>query len=167
MHQTQSLLQIHFSQVSMALTMPTTRSLCEARGTVCYITTASDLFIGSGYKHQKKQVCVCYVARPAATSSCLTIAFSPSFSSSCFLHVRLSLPVITTPTTPFMSSVSPTAPQPSDRLAYRPTRWLGAARRNKNGASPETRVPWHRVANRLNQARGSTCRHRGVQQFRR
>ena len=52
-----------FSQVTMALTMPTTRSLCEARGTVCYVTKASDLFISSGFLHQKKQVHVYYKPR--------------------------------------------------------------------------------------------------------
>lgn len=44
------------TQVTQALTLPTTRSLCEARGTACYITTATDLYVGSKFPGQIKQV---------------------------------------------------------------------------------------------------------------
>lgn len=47
-----------FIQVTQALTMPTTRSLCEARGTVCYVTKAIDVFTGSGFRKQKRKVCL-------------------------------------------------------------------------------------------------------------
>ena len=46
-----------FLQVTQALTLPTTRSLCEARGTVLYLTQALDIFTGSGFKNQKQKVC--------------------------------------------------------------------------------------------------------------
>eukprot|EP00752_Nemacystus_decipiens_P016054 g14351.t2 len=42
-------------KVTQALTLPTTRSLCQARGTTLYITKALDLYTGSGFKGRPKQ----------------------------------------------------------------------------------------------------------------
>lgn len=53
----QNCAQIPSLQVTQALTPATTRSLCEARGTVCYVMKARDLFTSSGFKLQKKKAC--------------------------------------------------------------------------------------------------------------
>ena len=45
-------------QVTQALTLPTTRSLCQARGTVLYTTTATDIYTGSRFRRRKKKVTV-------------------------------------------------------------------------------------------------------------
>ena len=58
------------SQVTQALTLPTTRSLCQARGTVLYITKSLDLFTSSGFKGRPKKVC---------KRSCSSLHFSNSF----------------------------------------------------------------------------------------
>lgn len=44
------------AQVTQLPTLPTTRSLCEVRGTVLYITTDTDLYTGSTFYSQAKKV---------------------------------------------------------------------------------------------------------------
>ncbi|CAM9730615.1 unnamed protein product [Laminaria digitata] len=44
------------NEVTQALTLPTTRSLCEGWGITCYITTATDVYTGSKFKGQAKKV---------------------------------------------------------------------------------------------------------------
>lgn len=71
--------------MTQALTLPTTRSLCDARGTVLYITKALDLFTGSGFKGQQKTVGCSFWLHLAATYS-LFISTDFVFSTSLGCH---------------------------------------------------------------------------------
>lgn len=137
------------SQVTQALTDPTTRSLCEARGTVLYITKALDLFTGSGFKNRSKKVC------PASPCSRF-FRFLPPFSSLLFLLSFLNRHQMTR----FPATLG------RQRMAERIERGYGDVGRNQDGSSPEIGVPWRRAAGRLVQTNGATCCRRGLQQLR-
>lgn len=72
----------------MALTLPTTRSLCEALGTVLYTTVATDVFTGSRFKGQPIKVRVIQLP----TDNTAFVSILQQFASS--THLYFNVPVL-------------------------------------------------------------------------
>lgn len=141
------------AQVTQALTLPTTRSLCQARGSALYMTMAADLFTGSGFKGRPKEVCTTRTSclLPHIASGCRHFSAASSFDS------RLN------------SSVQRLLLQGApgrQRLAKRFARWNATVGGTQNSASAQVGVSWHRPAGCLVQTKGSACCRRGMQPFR-